>query len=124
VSADNFVAVYPAKGVWVISDGSMSVLIENCQYRGYIVERRAAREDALVFAHDYANTLPVLEYGVIEEKAIPEEFCGRCFVCVHERKVIDLSLRRCDECGKVISESEGYTMMMGAVFRNGCSPTL
>ena len=124
MSADNFVAVYPENHNWIITDGSMSIEMEDCQYRGSEVGRSNSRELALVEAHNYANTLSVLEYGVIELPAIPEEFCGRCFVCVHERSIIDPTLEHCEKCGKVISASEGYTMMMGAIFHNGCSPTL
>jgi len=122
MSADNFVGVYPKDGRWIVSDGSMSVEMEDCQYQGSSLSTYDSREAALVFAHDYAKTLPVLEYGVIEFPEIPSEPCKRCYVCVHERGLIDPSLRCCDKCGKTISDSECVTMMQQGVFHSMCAP--
>lgn len=122
MSADNYVAVHPHDDVWHVTDGCMSIEMEDCQYRGGIVGRYPSREAALIAAHDYGNTLPILEYGIIELSAIPKTFCGRCYVCVHERSIIDPTLTRCTLCGGTISDSESRTLMQGGTYHNRCKP--
>ena len=77
----------------------MSSQIEDCQYRGSIISAHKTREEALVAAHNLAQTCTILEYGVsvIELGQLPQEKCGRCYVCIHDRNIVDNKLDRCDD---------------------------
>lgn len=124
MSADNYYAVYPvtdATGTkYAVCHGFMSCEMEDCMYRGQIYALYKTREKALVAAHDLAAKDYIVEYGVIELDEIPKDFCRRCYVCVHERKLIDPELRCCDVCSGTISDSESFTMANGKTMHNGC----
>ena len=122
MSADNFIGVRPIPNTltYLVVHGFMSPLSEDCQYEGSELARCQGRELALVKAHDLAKQESVLEYGVIELDPIPLEPCGRCYLCVHERGIIDSSLEKCDGCENVISASETHTYTQGKVYHSSC----
>jgi hypothetical protein len=89
MSADNFVGVRPNKdGTYSIFEyGNMSMFEEDCMYLADKTEVvMPDRATALVFAHDLVKGMYVCEYGVIEMKPVPEEPCGQCYICTHERQ--------------------------------------
>lgn len=122
MSADNFVGVSESSNGWTVLDGSMSRLYADCQYRGESVSTFASREDALVAAHDYARQLPIVEYGVIELDPPSSANCGRCFVCIYKRGVIDPEIERCTRCNNPIHSSEFAVLVEGKVYHNRCEP--
>lgn len=101
MSADNFVGVRPQKvngeltGKYEIFEyGNMSMLDEDCMYLtntspDHVVStgNSDCRAFALVKAHDIVKELVFCEYGVVELDPIPDKPCGRCYVCVHERRI-------------------------------------
>ena len=93
MSADNYIGVLPGTYKvgemqyerWgVIPYGCMSILYEDCQYRGQVDFWYDSRADALVAAHSLCKG-EVVEYGVIELDPVPDAPCGTCYVCVHDR---------------------------------------
>jgi hypothetical protein len=102
----------------------MSVQVEDCQYRGGRVSEHDSRRDALEAAHDYLADQYVVEYGVIEMNAIPEEYCGQCWVCVYERNIRHPDLTICNACGQVISHSEGMVGVASGWYHSRCEPRL
>ena len=122
MSADNYVGVYPRQGGYGVVNGCMSILDEDCKYRGSEIRLAQTRELALVAAHDYAKNLDILEYGVIELDAIPDEFCGRCFVCINERKIVDPNIERCDECHEPFTNTDWRCSSLAGTFHHRCEP--
>lgn len=136
MSADNFVGVRPEKdGTYSIFEyGCMSILDEDCMYlkdakptkiilptAGIGSGAVNARALALVEAHDLANKMMICEYGVIELQPVPKKFCGKCWVCVHERKIVDPSVPKCDSCLEPIA-GEWMVMTNGGTYHNRCEP--
>jgi hypothetical protein len=119
MSADNFVGIYPSGSDWIVTDGSASREMEDCQYRGGTVNVFPTYEQAVLAAHEYAKTLPVLEYGVGTLSAITEP-CGRCFVCVNERKIVDKNIERCDFCHEPITSDSWMTVTGRKTYHNNC----
>lgn len=124
MSADNFVGVYQTEaGKWIVSEGCMSIEIEDCQYRGGSLSEHDSRENALVAAHDAAKEMTILEYGVVEFGKIGPP-CGHCYVCVHERHIVADDLPRCDapDCGEVITASEWQIHTGSGIYHSRCEP--
>ena len=116
MSADNYIGVIPTKdGKWgVIPYGCMSLLDEDCMYRGRVEGSYFdTRAEALEAAHDQVKKEAIVEYGVIELDPMPTEPCGRCYVCVHERGIVAEDIQRCDGCGNPISSSEWMCLTQG-----------
>jgi hypothetical protein len=123
MSADNFVGVRPNKdGSYSIFEyGSMSVYGEDCMYlsdeTGIIVHPLAGGNDgpvnnrmvALTWAHDIVNRMDICEYGVVEMSPVPDEPCGRCYVCVNCRHIVADDIERCDKCHDPIVEGDWLT---------------
>lgn len=125
MSADNFVGVRPNKnGTWSVFEyGNASVDEEDCMYLsdqlGVVVD---SREKALVIAHDLVNEMYVCEYGVVEMSPIPDEPCGRCYICIHDRNIVDPTVERCDGCGEPFHQSQSMTGVSGKWYHNRCEP--
>lgn len=126
MSADNYVGVLPLKdGRWgLISDGNMSRYCEDCMYRGEVTKTFGSRADALVAAHDEVKECGIVEYGVIELDPVPDTPCGRCIECVHERKVVDADIPRCDACNMPIVNSDWMVMTQSGQYHSRCEPRL
>jgi hypothetical protein len=89
MSADNFIAVVPYSGRYVVVHGMASPADDDCLYIQERVQAaltndpdsvRDTREQALVLAHDRMSEEMVVEYGVIEV-TIPQDGCGECEAC-------------------------------------------
>jgi hypothetical protein len=93
-------------------------------YEGHTVHQCLTREKALIYAHDYLKDQYIVEYGVIELDPMPDKPCGRCYVCVHERKIISDDLPRCDGCGKPISSSEWQVYTQNKIYHYSCEPRM
>ncbi len=125
MSADNFVGVRPnADGTYSIFEyGNMSVYGEDCMYlsteRG---QTTVGREKALVRAHDLVNEMDICEYGVVEMDAVRDKPCGRCYMCVHERRIVAEDLAKCTGCGEPISEGEWQTLTSEGTYHRRCAP--
>lgn len=108
MSADNYVAILAKETdggyEYYVVDGCASVDSEDCQYIGHVVSIHDNRGEALEAAHDYAATLPVLEYGVSEGTYPSSTPCGHCFVCINERGVVADDVTRCTACGEPITD--------------------
>lgn len=123
MSADNFVGVRPNKdGTYSVFEyGSMSVYEEDCMYlsdkEGTI---KIGREQAILHAHDIVNAMYICEYGVIEMPPVPDSPCRRCFVCIHERKIIAPDITLCTECNDPISDSETRVLTREGIFHSRC----
>jgi hypothetical protein len=125
VSADNYIGVIHTKDdeYAIIPYGNMSMLSEDCQYRGaitgnyYTSEERA---DALLAAHDMLKAAEYpIEYGVIELEE-PDEPCGRCYVCIATRGIVANDVPRCTACEKPIT---GWLVMNSeGTFHRSCEP--
>lgn len=136
MSADNFVGVRPQKvdgqltGKYEIFEyGNMSVFGEDCMYYkdekpSHIVATANAdtRYMALGKAHDIVNEMDICEYGVVEMPPIPDEPCGRCFVCIHERKIVADDVQRCDKCNEPIAQGDWCVGTAEGVFHTHCEP--
>jgi hypothetical protein len=125
MSADNFVGVRPNKdGMYsVFGYGCMSILDEDCLYlsgeQGEVVD---ARDKALLRAHELVREQYICEYGVVEMSPVPDEPCGRCYMCINQRKVIAGDVARCDGCHHPISTSEWTVMTSAGTFHSCCEP--
>src|ERR1044072_1512341 len=109
MSADNYVRVLrKVEGHtthyynYIVVYGCASIDEEDCQYVGRVVSVHDTREKALAAAHNYADKLPVLEYGVSEGIYPDETPCGRCYVCITERGIVAKDIQRCTACGNPI----------------------
>ncbi len=124
MSADNYVGVLQQKDgkYGLIPYGNMSMLDEDCQYRGHVEKTYDTRADALVAAHDRSQDIDIVEYGVIELHEPPEKPCGRCYMCVNDRECIATDITRCDACGEPISDGEWQVHTQGGTFHNRCEP--
>lgn len=132
MSADNFVGVRPNPDELTYSIfgyGCMSILDEDCMYlateRGEEIAALTmaeARATALVKAHDIVKEMDICEYGVVELPPISDEPCGRCYVCVHDRKIVADDVQRCTKCNEPISTSEWMTMTSEGTFHSSCEP--
>lgn len=119
MSADNFVGVRPNPNEFTYSIfeyGNMSAYDEDCMYlanqRGEEISEitmATARATALVRAHDIVNEMDICEYGVVEMPPVPNEPCGRCYVCVNNRSIVTSDIQKCDRCNKPISSSDWMT---------------
>lgn len=123
MSADNFVGVRPNEdGTYSIFEyGCASVDGEDCMYlageMGIVVPNR---ETALVRAHDIVNDMYVCEYGVVEMSRVPDEPCGRCYVCINERHIVHDDVQRCDKCHLPIAQGEWMTLNQEGTFHSRC----
>lgn len=126
MSADNYIGIIPTKDgrYGVIPYGNMSMLDEDCLYRGRVESYYNDRASALVAAHDLNKQSDIVEYGVIELEPITDKLCGTCFVCVHERKVISDDIPRCTACKQPLSDSEWVTQTSKGIFHNRCEREL
>lgn len=125
MSADNFVGVRPNNdGTYdVFEYGCMSILDEDCMYLKDAVGRPfSTREKALVEAHDVVKRMDICEYGVIELEPTPPQPCGRCYVCINERKVVDDNVQRCTACKEPIAAGEWMVMKDNGTYHNRCEP--
>lgn len=124
MSADNYVGVLRKTlddgYEYFVVDGNASIDSEDCQYVGNVVGVFSSREDALVAAHNYADKLPVLEYGVHESVYPQEPPCGKCYVCINERGIVAEDVQRCDRCHEPISTSEWMTSTYEGTFHSRC----
>lgn len=124
MSADNYVAVLrKADNEYVIVDGNESANEEDCQYVGHVVAVKYTRPDALVAAHDHADKLPILEYGVTEGNypAIGD-FCGRCYTCINDREIVADDVERCTKCNEPIVSGDWRVMKDKGIFHRRCEP--
>lgn len=119
MSADNFVGVRPTEdGKYEIFEyGNMSCYGDDCMYDANATPTKIVdtREEALIAAHDLVNEMDICEYGVIEMSPVPKKFCGRCYICVHERHIASDDLEKCDMCNNPISEGEWTTSWFDGV---------
>lgn len=125
MSADNFVGVRPNKdGTYSIFEyGCMSILDEDCLYLANEDGKRVeSREVALSLAHIAVREMSICEYGVIEMSPVPDEPCGRCYMCINQRNVIAGDVARCDGCKLPISTSEWTVMTSAGTFHTLCEP--
>lgn len=125
MSADNYIGVIRSEDgkYGLIPYGNMSQLGEDCMYRGRVEGSYFDdRASALVAAHDLYKTSHIVEYGVIELDPLPDEPCGKCYVCINERKVVHNDTPLCDGCNQPISTSEWMTLSNGKTYHNRCEP--
>jgi hypothetical protein len=127
ISADNAYAIYEQDGVWCVSHVFMSPFDDDCQYLKNTEpdSRHSSEEDAVLWAYNrekeeiYDSGFST-EYGIFHAK-IPSEPCGRCWVCINERKIIDDELDRCDECGEPLLGWQVWTA--AGKFHRACEPS-
>lgn len=122
MSADNYIGVLHTKDdkYGLIPYGNMSMLDEDCQYRGQVAGSYFDdRASALVAAHDRLKEEYIVEYGVIELEE-PDTPCGHCFVCINERKIVTDNVTRCTACGDPIHSGEWTTMNHNGTFHRSC----
>src|SRR6266404_2034004 len=120
MSADNYIGVIATKDgkYGVIPYGNMSMLDEDCQYRGAVQGSYFDdRATALIAAHDALKEEYIVEYGVIELTE-PDVPCGRCYVCINERNIVADDVQRCDACGEPIHSSEWRTTNANGTYHN------
>jgi len=123
MSADNYIGVRPSKdGTFTIEHGFMSPLSEDCQYQGTARATADTREIALVKAHDILKDEYIVEYGVIELDCIPDDPCGRCYVCVSEDRNVAPDLETCDACKEPLVLSQSTVLTQGGQFHGHCEP--
>ena len=122
MSADNYIGVREVEGFFYVTEGSMSILDEDCQYVGHTLKELSSREQALVYAHDRMKNEYIVEYGVIELSPIPEKPCGRCYVCINVRNIVAEDIQRCDGCGDPISSNDWMCMTSEGIFHHRCEP--
>lgn len=107
MSADNFIGVYRKGDKYYVGEGCMSILEEDCQYRTYKNPKKYPnRNGALVAAHDMYRDYSIVEYGVIELDDLPQEWCGRCLVCIMDRDWIAEDVERCTKCNRPFTNSD------------------
>jgi hypothetical protein len=124
MSADNYIGIYLNKenDTWVVCHGFMSPADDDCQYRGNTISVYGTREIAAVAALDALKREDVVEYGVIELDEIPEDWCGRCYTCIHERKYIDETIDRCDGCNEPFTSSDWRSLTVDGMYHRNCKP--
>lgn len=126
MSADNFVGVRPREdgGYDIFEYGCMSAYEEDCMYLKDANPTVLAetREKALVEAHDIVNEMMICEYGVVEMRPVPKDFCGHCYVCINVRGIVAENIERCTACDKPFSNSDWRTITSEGTFHSRCEP--
>lgn len=127
MSADNYIGVYQDRArldatPWIVCHGFASQNDEDCQYRGGTYSIHDTRATALVAAHDQAKKETILEYGVIELELLPQEPCGRCYVCVNDRGIVVEDITRCTACNKPFTVGDWQCHTQGGVYCRSCEP--
>lgn len=120
MSADNGYAVWEDNGKWKVAHIFMSPFTEDCQYLNGENEKFSfdSREEAIVFAHDLERK-SWSEYGV-SEYTVEKEPCGRCWVCVNKRGIVDPELTICAECENPIPDSSSMVGNANGWYHSGC----
>lgn len=126
MSADNAYAVFVVGDKWYVSHVFMSPMEDDCLYLQELAEKDKlspyeSLEKALVAAHEFCKEDTVVEYGVITCEALTEP-CGKCNVCVDERKVIADDIERCDGCKDPITDTDWTVMTAKGTFHKRCEP--
>jgi hypothetical protein len=108
-----------AEDKWHVAHVFMSPFDEDCLYLKDISPQASfsSREKAIVHAHDLVNQEPIVEYGVIES-SIPDNPCGLCWVCVHQRNIRSENLMLCHDCSEPLLSN--YTFAFGKQLCNSC----